>query len=414
LAGNRKKKKSYSFLFMSILRNQVGTMSRNRVVFLCVFLTFGSNLLTTCGGATRPATAVAPPHLSLAPFVTGLNNPLGLEQSDDGSGRFFVVEQRGLIRIIQNSSVLATPFLDISSKVHFAGESGLLGVTFHPSYAQNGRFYVNYVRIVNSQRQSTIAEYNALPANPNRADPASERILLTVNQPAFDNHKAGQLAFGTDGFLYFGLGDGGSSGDPLSNGQNTQVLLGKLMRIDVNSTTGNLPYAIPSDNPFANGGGQPEIWAYGLRNPWRFSFDPPSGRLFLADVGEASWEEVDLIDKGGNYGWNLMEGSHCFEPPSGCNSAGLILPITEYSHGEGQAVIGGFVYHGSAIPSLQGIYVFGDFVAGKIWGLQENSGNWGRNLLASTGKNISAFGRDQNGELYAVDFSGAIWKLIAQ
>ena len=388
-------------------------MSRNRVL-LGVFLTFGLNLLTTCGEATHPATAVAPPRLSLAPFVGGLNNPLGLEQPDDASGRFFVVEQRGLVRIIQNGSVLASPFLDISGKVYFSGESGLLGVTFHPGYAQNGHFYVNYVRIVNSQRQSIIAEYKVLPTDPNQADLSSERILLTVNQPAFDNHKAGQLAFGSDGFLYFGLGDGGSSGDPFGNGQNTQVLLGKLMRIDVNSTTGNLPYAIPPDNPFAIGGGQPEIWAYGLRNPWRFSFDPPSGRLFLADVGEASWEEVDLIDKGGDYGWNLMEGSHCYKPPSGCSSAGLIMPTSEYSHGEGQAIIGGFVYHGSAIPALQGIYIFGDFAAGKIWGLQENSGSWVRTLLASTGKNLSAFGRDQNGELYVVDYGGAVWKVIAQ
>ena len=388
-------------------------MSRNRRL-LCVVSTVIVNFLISCGQATHPPTAVAPPQLTLAPFVTGLNNPLGLEQPDDGSGRFFVVEQSGLIRIIQNGSVLNTPFLDIRGKVHFAGESGLLGVSFHPGYAQNGHFYVNYVRLVNSQRQSIIAEYKVLSTDPNQADLASERILLTVNQPSFDNHKAGQLAFGTDGFLYFGLGDGGSGGDPFGNGQNTQVLLGKLMRIDVNSTTGNLPYAIPTDNPFANGGGRPEIWAYGLRNPWRFSFDSQSGRLFLADVGQASWEEVDLIDKGGDYGWNVMEGSHCYNPSSGCNSAGIILPITEYSHAEGQAIIGGFVYHGSAIPALQGVYIFGDFVAGKIWGIQENSGSWARTLLANTGKNLSAFGRDQNGELYAVDYGGAVWKIIPQ
>ncbi len=337
-----------------------------------------------------------------------------MEQPDDASGRLFVVEQQGVIRIIQNGSLLATPFLDITSKVYFAGESGLVGVTFHPGYAQSGLFYVNYVRMVNSQRQSIIAEYKVSSTDPNQADPGSERILLTVDQPAFDNHKAGQLAFGPDGFLYFGLGDGGSGGDPFGNGQNTQVLLGKLMRIEVNSTSGSLPYAIPADNPFVAGGGRPEIWAYGLRNPWRFSFDAPSGRLLLADVGQDAWEEVDLIQKGGNYGWNTMEASHCFNPPSGCNTAGLILSITEYSHSEGNAVIGGFVYHGSGIPTLQGVYVFGDFGTGKIWGLQETSGTWTRTLLASTGKNISAFGRDQNGELYAVDYAGAVWKIIAQ
>ena len=337
-----------------------------------------------------------------------------MEQPDDGSGRLFIVEQQGVIRIIQNGSLLPTPFLDITSKVYFAGESGLVGIAFHPGYAQNGHFYVNYVQIVNSQRQSIISEYKVSSTDPNQADPASERILLTVDQPPFDNHKAGQLAFGPDGFLYFGLGDGGSGGDPFGNGQNTQVLLGKLMRIDVNSTSGGLPYAIPADNPFVARGGRPEIWAYGLRNPWRFSFDAPSARLFLADVGQDAWEEVDLIQKGGNYGWNTMEASHCFNPPSDCNTTGLILPITEYSHSEGNAVIGGFVYHGSGIPTLQDVYVFGDFGTGKIWGLQESSGTWTRTLLASTGKNISAFGRDQNGELYAVDYSGSIWKIVAQ
>ena len=388
-------------------------------------------LLITCGGSSSPSSSQgsvnpgpppvpappavpAPPQLALAPFVTGLTNPLGMEQPDDGSGRLFIVEQQGVIRIIQNGSLLPTPFLDITSKVYFAGESGLVGITFHPGYAQNGHFYVNYVQIVNSQRQSIISEYKVSSTDPNQTDPASERILLTVDQPPFDNHKAGQLAFGPDGFLYFGLGDGGSGGDPFGNGQNTQVLLGKLMRIDVNSTSGSLPYAIPADNPFVAGGGRPEIWAYGLRNPWRFSFDTPTARLFLADVGQDAWEEVDLIQKGGNYGWNTMEASHCFNPPSGCNTAGLILPITEYSHSEGNAVIGGFVYHGNGIPALQGVYVFGDFGTGKIWGLQETSATWTRTLLASTGKSISAFGRDQNGELYAVDYAGAVWKIVAQ
>jgi len=402
----------------------------SRLASSFLLLTISLALLITCGGDNRsssqdavnpgpppipaPPLQSAPPQLALAPFVTGLTNPVGLEQPDDASGRLFVVEQQGVIRIIQNGSLLPTPFLDITSKVNFVSESGLVGVTFHPGYAQSGLFYVNYVRILNSQRQSIIAEYKVSSTDPNQADPASERILLTVDQPPFDNHKAGQLAFGPDGFLYFGLGDGGSGGDPFGNGQNTQVLLGKLMRIDVNSASAGLPYAIPADNPFVAGGGRPEIWAYGLRNPWRFSFDAPSGRLFLADVGQDAFEEVDLIQKGGNYGWNIMEASHCFNPPSGCNTAGRILPITEYSHSEGNAVIGGFVYHGSAIPALQGVYVFGDFGTGKIWGLQETSATWTRTLLSSTGKNISAFGRDQNGELYAVDYAGAVWKIVAQ
>ena len=222
------------------------------------------------------------------------------------------------------------------------------------------------------QFQSVIAEYQASATDPNHSDPATERILLTVNQVSnFTNHKAGQLAFGADGFLYFGLGDGGSGGDPFGHGQNTQILLGKMMRIDVNSTSPGRQYAIPPDNPFAAGGGLPEIYAFGFRNPWRFSFDLPSGRLFVADVGQDSFEEIDIVQKGSNYGWNIMEGDHCFNPPSGCNMAGLSLPITEISHPEGEAVIGGFVYHGQAISGLAGMYVFGD-LNGKIWALTEN------------------------------------------
>jgi glucose/arabinose dehydrogenase len=342
---------------------------------------------------------------------------LGLEQANDGSGRLFVVEQGGTIRIIQNGSVLSQPFLDISSKVITGGEMGLLGVTFHPNFQQSGKLYVNYVRSSSGQIQSVIAEYQLLASNPNQADPASERILLTVNQVGnFNNHKAGQLAFGPDGFLYFGLGDGGSEGDPSGNGQNTQTLLGKLMRIDVDATSPGLQYRVPPDNPFAGGGGLPEIWAFGFRNPWRFSFDRTTGRLFLGDVGQDSFEEVDIVTKGGNYGWNIMEGFHCFNPPSGCNMTGLVPPIAEYSHAEGNAIIGGYVYHGAAIPALQGAYVFGDLGSGKIWALTQTSPNtFTRTLLATTGKFTSSFGQDQSGELYLVDYGGGnIFKIVAQ
>ena len=249
-------------------------------------------------------------------------------------------------------------------------------------------------------------------ADANRADPASERILLTVNQP-FTNHKGGQLAFGPDKFLYIGLGDGGSGGDPLGNGQNLQTYLGKMLRIDVDHTAGALPYAIPADNPLVAGGGLPEIWAYGLRNPFRFSFDTATGSLFVGDVGQDLYEEIDILQKGGNYGWNVMEGLHCFSPATGCNMAGLALPIAEYSHSEGVAVIGGYVYHGTAIPALAGSYVFGDYFAGKIWRLtQDSSGAWQRVLLLSGGPTISSFGRDFAGELYVVDYAaGAILKV---
>ncbi|MBZ5504836.1 MAG: PQQ-dependent sugar dehydrogenase [Acidobacteriia bacterium] len=345
--------------------------------------------------------------------VTGLNTPLDLEQPNDGSGRLFVVEQGGTIKIIQNGSVLPQPFLNISSKVLVQSEMGLLGMAFHPAFQTNQKFYVNYTRNAGGQFQSVIAEYVASAANPNLTDPATERILLTVDQVSnFDNHKAGQLAFGPDGFLYFGLGDGGSGGDPFGHGQNTQILLGKMLRIDVNATSPGLQYRIPPDNPFVAGGGLPEIWAYGFRNPWRFSFDRTTGRLFVADVGQDKFEEIDIVQKGGNYGWNTMEGLHCFNPPSNCNTAGLSLPIAEISHPEADAVIGGFVYHGSALAGAQGIYIFGD-LTGKIWGLTENPANtFTRTLIANPGFSISSFGQDTAGELYVVDIGGRVLKIV--
>ena len=364
-----------------------------------------------CGG--RDAAVQGPTSLTLQTVATGFTSPLDLQQPNDGSGRLFVVQQGGAIRIIQNGQALSQPFLDISAKIATGGEMGLLGLAFHPAFQTNRRFFINYVRNSAGQIQSVIAEYLASAANANLADPASERILLTVNQTGnFSNHKAGQLAFGPDGMLYFGLGDGGSAGDPFGNGQNTSTLLGKVMRIDVNSLSPGLQYGIPPDNPFVAGGGLPEIWALGFRNPWRFSFDRTTGRLFMADVGQDSFEEIDLVQKGGNYGWNIMEGMHCFSPPSGCNQAGLTLPIVEYSHTEGSAVIGGFVYRGQDLPSLRGTYIFGDFGSGTVWGLTENPANtWVRSVLLRTGMNISSFGQDQNGELYIVDFSGSVWRM---
>ena len=351
--------------------------------------------------------------VSLTPVVSGLTSPIDLQATDDGTGRLFVVEQPGTIRILQAGALLPTPFLDIRSRVTFRGEMGLLGAAFHPAFAQNQRFYVNYVRVLGTgEIQSVIAEYRVSAADPNQADPASERILLTVNHP-FETHKAGQLAFGPDGFLYIALGDGGGAGDTQGSGQNLQTLLGKMLRIDVDRTAGAQPYAIPADNPFVAGGGLPEIWAYGLRNPFRFSFDTATGRLFLGDVGQRLYEEIDILQKGGNYGWNVMEGMHCFNPATGCNQAGLTLPIAEYDHSEGVAVIGGYVYRGAGIPALAGSYVFGDFGSGNIWRLtQDNAGAWQRVLLLSSGRNMSSFGRDSAGELYLVDYAeGAILKL---
>jgi glucose/arabinose dehydrogenase len=385
-----------------------------------------STVLLECGGSSSspvpaaPAPPAAPPApsgplvLTLTPVLSGLNSPVDLQNAADGSGRLFVVEQQGQIRIVSNNSLVPTPFLDITSLVDFGGEKGLLGLAFHPAYSQNRRFFVNYDRVVSGQMQTVIAEFQTSASNPNQADPNSQRILFTVNQP-FPNHKGGQLAFGPDGFLYIGLGDGGSAGDPLGNAQNRQVLLGKMLRIDVDHTSPGLQYAIPSDNPFLNGVDRGEVWAYGLRNPWRFSFDVPSGRLFVADVGQDKFEEVDILQKGGNFGWNIMEGLHCFKPSSGCNMTGLILPITEYDHSQGDAVIGGYVYRGPAIPRLSGTYLFSDFESGTIWGLTENStGQWTRSQLIAGGRNISSFGRDEAGELYVLDYSGSLLRITAQ
>jgi glucose/arabinose dehydrogenase len=370
--------------------------------------------LVGCGGVEHTSPSSSSVAISLQLFATGLAAPLDLEQPNDGSGRLFVVEQGGTIKILQNGTLLPQPFLNISNKVIFQGEMGLLGLTFHPGYSTNRKFYVNYVRNLAGQFQSVIAEYQASATDPNRSDQTTERILLTVNQVSnFPNHKAGQLAFGPDGFLYFGLGDGGSGGDPFGHGQNTQILLGKMMRINVDGNSPGRQYAIPPDNPFAAGGGLPEIYAFGFRNPWRFSFDRNNGRMFVADVGQDRFEEINLVQKGGNYGWNTMEGLHCFNPPQGCNMAGLQLPIVEISHPEAEAVIGGFVYHGQAIPGLDGMYVFGD-LNGKIWALTENPPNtFTRLQLTDAGFNISSFGRDAAGELYVVDISaGGVLKIV--
>lgn len=373
-------------------------------------------LLIGCGGdsgmSTSTSTQPSNVPVTLSQVVSGLTSPVGLQAVNDGSGRLFVIEQAGDVRIIHNGVLLATPFLDIRSLVTSGGELGLVGLAFHPGYAQNGRFFVHYDRTVGSQIESVIAEYARSATDPNLADATSERILLTVNQP-FANHKGGQMNFGPDGFLYIGLGDGGSEDDPLGNGQNTQTLLGKLLRIDVNTTTATTQYGIPADNPFVNGGGLPEIFAFGLRNPWRFSFDTATGRLFVGDVGQDHFEEIDLVSRGDNLGWSVMEGLHCFNPMTGCNMTGLKLPIAEYDHSEGNAVMGGYVYHGTAIPALQNAYVFGDFGSGRIWMLQEMTpGKFTRTLLMMTGRNISSFGQDTSGEIYVLDYSaGVVLKL---
>ena len=360
-----------------------------------------------CGSASSTR-----PTIQLQSIVSGgLAQPLYVTHAGDGSGRLFIVEQAGVIRIFENGSLLATPFLDIRSRVLSGGEQGLLSVAFHPQYSSNRRFFVNYTATgVATPYKSVIAEYHVSTSNPDVAD-LTERVLLEIPD-RYPNHNGGLNLFGPDGYLYIGLGDEGGAGDPQNNGQNLGTLFGKVLRIDVN---GSLPYAIPSDNPFiGTAGARGEIWAYGLRNPWRFSFDRCDGRLFLADVGQAAWEEVDIIQKGGNYGWNIMEGPACYV--SGCTTIGL-PPITSYDHTLGDcSITGGYVYRGTASPALTGWYLFADFCTGRLWSLRETSpNNWTMTQAAQTGLGISSFGEDQNGEVYIVDYNGgALYRVTAR
>lgn len=341
-------------------------------------------------------------------LVTGLADPVHLTHAKDQSGLLFIVEQAGVIRVIRNGRLLPAPFLDIRGRVVSGGELGLLSVAFHPRYASNGRFFVNYT--AKGRLRTVVAEYRVSPRDANRADP-SERVILEVEQP-YTNHNGGLNLFGPDGMLYIGMGDGGAGGDPHDHGQRLESLLGKLLRIDVDTGP---PYGIPQGNPFLGRAiARDEIWAYGLRNPWRFSFDGATGRLFLGDVGQNAWEEIDLIEKGQNYGWRIMEGAHCFSPPANCETSGLVLPIAEYANGAlGCSVTGGTVYRGSRIRDLVGQYLFGDYCSGRVWSLTESSpGRWMMRPLLDTGLRISSFGEDPSGELYIVDHRGSIHALM--
>ncbi len=350
------------------------------------------------------------PQLSLAPAITGVSLPTHIAHAGDGSGRLFVVEQRGNIRIVKNGVLQNAAFLDISSRLSCCGERGLLSVAFPPAYAGKGYFFVYYT---NTLGDIVVARYS-VTTNPDVADPNSEAIVLTVPHPTNANHNGGQLAFGPDdGDLYIGTGDGGSGGDPPNNAQNTNVLLGKILRIDVLSGTG-APYAIPAGNPYAQVSGyRPEIWAFGMRNPWRFSFDRLTHDLYIADVGQGSYEEIDYQPAGNpggqNYGWRIMEGLHCYNAAT-CNMAGLTLPVAEYSHAQGDcSVTGGFVYRGQQFPRMQGIYFYGDYCTGRIWGLQRDGGAWVNMLLYDAPFNITTFGEDEAGNLYVANATnGAI------
>ncbi len=333
--------------------------------------------------------------------------PVDFQTPGDGSDRIFVVEQAGVIKVFDNRSDTgsAGAFLDIKSRVRDQGnEEGLLGLAFHPNFSSNGYFFVNYT--ASSPRRTVVARYSVDPNDSDRAL-SSETVILEVAQP-YSNHNAGQIVFGPNGYLYVTLGDGGG-GDPQDNGEDPSTLLGSILRIDVD---GGSPYAIPSDNPFVGNteGYREEIYAYGLRNPWRISFDPSSGRLWAADVGQNLYEEVNIIEKGRNYGWDVMEGLHCYEPNTGCNETGLTSPVWEYSHDLGISITGGFVYRGTLAPSLAGRYVFADYGTGRIWALAWDGSDATVEEIMDTSLAISSFGVDEQQELYALAFNGRIYR----
>lgn len=345
--------------------------------------------------------------ITLEPVISGLVQPLYLTHAFDD--RLFIVEQAGTIRILQNGELLPTPFLDIMDPVGSNGnEQGLLGLAFHPNYQENGYFFLDYTDV---NGRTNIARYR-VSDDPNVADPASGQILLTIPQP-YENHNGGMIAFGPDGYLYIGMGDGGSQGDPENNGQNPGTLLGSILRLDVDSADGS--YTIPADNPFINDtSARPEVWAYGLRNPWRFSFDRLTDDLFVADVGQNTYEEVSWLAAGTpggqNFGWNYMEANHCYR--SGCNPADFVPAIFEYDHTQGCSISGGYIYRGQQFLSLYGNYFVADFCLGTIWGVFQNpDGSWQSSVVNQSGLPINSFGEDVNGELYVIARTGQILQI---
>ena len=356
--------------------------------------------------ATLPPTAVMiesaqqfpdPTAYEWKPLMEGLDRPVDLQSAQDGTGRLFIIEKYGAIRIFKDGQLSPQPFLNIDDRVNDdSNEMGLLGLAFHPNFEQNGYFYVNYTGDGGNTRISRFT------ANGDVADPNSEQVLMVIDQP-FPNHNGGAVAFGPDGYLYLGLGDGGAAGDPFKNGQNTETLLGKLLRIDVNNGD---PYSIPVDNPFGN-----EVWAYGLRNPWRISFDRATGDLWIGDVGQNQYEEIDYLPAGSpggaNFGWSVMEGLHGYD---GEAQPGLLLPVVEYSHEIGCSVTGGYVYRGS-MPEWNGVYLYGDYCSGSVSGLILVDGQWQSRVLFEAVATITSFGQDEAGELYFTSDNGSIYIL---
>jgi glucose/arabinose dehydrogenase len=381
----------------------------------CLFLAAASCDSNQSSPATMRPPA-APSGYMTVRVADGLSEPVDLTAPPGDTTRIFIVEKTGKIRILKGGQVLSRAFLDISGLVSNDSEQGLLGLAFHPQYASNGKFYVDYTDVSGDTR---VVEY-LVSSDPESASAVSREILF-VDQP-FSNHNGGQVAFGPDGYLYIGFGDGGDGGDPRGNGQDLNVLLGKILRIDVNSGS---PYAIPTGNPFqGQTGKRGEIWSYGLRNPWRFSFDRANGDMYIADVGQERWEELDYepAGQGGrNYGWNRMEGKHCYPPGASCNQTGLVLPVAEYDHPTGCSVTGGYVYRGALHPELAGTYFYGDYCTGLLRSFRIMNGmaveekDWTRALRTVAGgamRGLSSFGLDAAGELYLVLLDGEVYRLM--
>ncbi|MEO8355360.1 MAG: PQQ-dependent sugar dehydrogenase [Chloroflexota bacterium] len=367
-----------------------------------VFMLFGKT-------SAKAAADLDPANILLAEVSAGLTQPLFITNAGDGSGRLFIVERAGRIRIIKNGVLLSIPFLDIHTVVNSSSsEQGLLKLAFHPDYTANGQFYTVHT---GQDGSLVLSKFTRSQNNPDLANANSMAPLLTIPHPNNSNHNGGTLAFGPDEYLYWSTGDGGGAGDVSNNAQNLTVLLGKILRLDVNS---GLPYGIPTDNPFFNSADpavRKEIWAYGLRNPWRFSFDRQTGDMFIGDVGQGSREEINFQSAasggGENYGWRVMEGTLCYNPSSNCNQSGKILPVAEYDHTLGCSVTGGYVYRGTQFPSLGGYYFYGDYCSGRIFSLRNNPGlGWESAQLLDTFYTISTFGEDEQGELYLADYSG--------
>jgi glucose/arabinose dehydrogenase len=387
------------------------TRRRRRATASVLTVLVAASIVASC--VSERVTPGPPLDVSLraVQVASGLTNPLFLI-APAGDNRLFVVEQVGRVRIMRNGALLPEPFLDIRSRVSTGGEQGLLSIAFHPQYASNGYVYVSFTDVDDDTK---IERFTVSATNPDALDPASAQLVLAVTQP-YENHNGGLVLFGPDGMFYVGLGDGGAGGDPHNNGQSTTTLLGKLLRLDVNTGT---PYAIPSGNPFiGQTGARPEIWALGLRNPWRFSFDRVAGNLYVADVGQNQWEEIHVVPSnraGVNYGWRVLEGTRCYDATT-CNAQGLELPVLEYSHDEGCSITGGVVYRGSLIPSIAGHYFYSDYCTGFLRSFRYENGqavdrrSWSVGSLGM----VLSFGEDLAGELYILSANGRVYRLEAE